>query len=338
MRRIKELLKKNKILFNFVSYLRELKSLVFGTFYDTSRFFKYGGWRKRAFQLEERNYYVMFLYHKVEKSLSYQKRNPESGWKDILDLAQLVNIAYKSQNYGYHDVAAKQVIDKFLELPENKDDPRVIKVNKLLSGINFKSPDKHGALSINKKDLQKGTLNVPEDFFYSRYSLREFDNKPVDIKTIKKGVYLARKTPSVCNRQHWHVYHTSDPTVRDLALELQNGNRGFGHKVPTLLIITSDQTAFFTTNERNQGWIDGGMYLMSLIYAYHSLGVASCALNWSQTPKNDKKLRKRLNIKPSHNIICMLALGYPQEENLVCASSRLPQDDFLSELSIKKDG
>lgn len=165
MRRIKELLKKNKILFNFVSYLRELKSLVFGTFYDTSRFFKYGGWRKRAFQLEERNYYVMFLYHKVEKSLSYQKRNPESGWKDILDLAQLVNIAYKSQNYGYHDVAAKQVIDKFLELPENKDDPRVIKVNKLLSGINFKSPDKHGALSINKKDLQKGTLNVPEDFF-----------------------------------------------------------------------------------------------------------------------------------------------------------------------------
>lgn len=334
---LKETLKKNKIIRAIYFYFREIKWLFFGHMYDFLRFSKHGGWRKRISHLDERNYYVMFLYHKVEKSLSYQNRNPKSGWNDILELIDILQYAYKSRNYGYHDIAAKQVIEQFIQLPENINDSRTKKVKEVLLTLKFDSKDQHGSINKSKAELQAGILENPENFFYSRYSLREFSSEKVKEDIIHQGIYLARKTPSVCNRQHWHVYHTSNPTIRDLALDLQNGNRGFGHQIPNLLIITSDQKGFFTTNERNQGWIDGGMYLMSLIYAYHALGVASCALNWSQTPKNDKELRRRLNIRPNHNIICMLALGYPQEDNKVCASARLPDKYFFTELESNRD-
>jgi nitroreductase len=74
---------------------------------------------------------------------------------------------------------------------------------------------------------------------------------------------------------------------------------------------------------------------MSLIYAFHSIGVATCALNWSAKPKNDLELRKKLNIKDNHTIIMVLAVGYPDENNIVCASTRRPIEEVYQELEIK---
>lgn len=330
--KIKIFLKNNKFVRELYFYLREIKWLLFSFLYDIKRFFIYGGWRKRKYLAEERNYYTMFLYHKIEKSMSYKNRNPKSGWNDILELVDSIEIAYKTNDYMYHDIAAKQVIEKFLRLPENINDLRVAKIRERIATINFFSPDEHGVITKTKDELQKGILEKPEEFFFSRYSVREFENRKIDIAMIKQGINLARKTPSVCNRQHWRAYHTDSDEVKKLVLELQNGNRGFGHTIPNLMVITTDLNAFFTTNEHKQGLIDGGMYLMSLIYAYHSLGISCCALNWAQTPKNDKELRKRVKIRDQDSIICILALGYPQESNTVCASTRLPSDEFLINL------
>lgn len=143
---------------------------------------------------------------------------------------------------------------------------------------------------------------------------------------------LAVKAPSACNRQPWKVYHTTDPHKRDAALALQAGNRGFGHKIPNLLIVTADLRAFMPGEERYQIWIDGGIFSMSLIQAFHSLGIGTCCLNWSVSPKRDKQLRKIFNIDPSQSVIMMLAAGYPRSENFVCASKRPSVETFLEEL------
>ncbi|MBS7824746.1 nitroreductase family protein [Wohlfahrtiimonas chitiniclastica] len=332
MRKLKDFIKSVPLLKRFISYLLEILNLFLGSLYDMRRFFKFGGWRKRSGNFDERQYYVMFLYHKLEKSLSYKKRNPMSGWSDVYELITQVEIAHDLGQAGYHDKAAKQVIEKFLQLPENINDPKSKMIIDRLHGIDFSSIDIHGSLRKSKRELQKGMLDNPEQFFFSRFSIREFSSDKVDSRLIHEGIELARKTPSVCNRQHWHVYHTADKHVRDIALKFQNGNRGFGHTIPHLLIITTDLSAFFTTKERNQGWIDGGMYVMSLIYAYHSLGLSCCALNWAQSPRYNQKLKSHLNISDKHSIICMLAVGYAQEDNLVCASARLSEDYFYSEL------
>jgi len=99
-----------------------------------------------------------------------------------------------------------------------------------------------------------------------------FSDRPVKQEIVKRAVSLALKTPSVCNRQAWFVYHIDDQSIIGRCLELQNGNSGFGHKIQSLLIIASDLKAFDTGGERYQHWIDGGMFSMSLVYALHPWG------------------------------------------------------------------
>jgi nitroreductase len=107
------------------------------------------------------------------------------------------------------------------------------------------------------------------------------------------------------------------------------GNSGFGHKVKTLLMVTVDRQCFFTEAERNQCWIDGGLFAMSLVYGLHSLGLGSCCLNWSVTRERDKLLKKVTGLKESDAVIMMIAVGHLKEEFNVATSARKSLNHFL---------
>ncbi len=300
--------------------------------YDRKRFLAYGGWQDKMNDVELRNYRQVLFYHRLEKSLSFKKRNPNSGWGDVYNLLNLLNIAKQSGSIGYHDKASKQIVEKFIELPENINLEQSQLIKKELEQFDFNSNDIHGAMEYSLSDFNKGKLDKPDDFFLTRYSLREFQEQIVSDEIIHRAVKLAMKTPSVCNRQAWHIYHTCDSDVKNSVLSYHNGSRYFGENIPNLLVVTTDLKAFFSVPERYQHWIDGGLLSMSLIYAFHSLGIATCALNWSRSPKNDKILRKVVNIKPSHTVIMLIAVGYPDENNKVCISARRPFEEIYSTL------
>ncbi|MBD3795879.1 MAG: nitroreductase family protein [Epsilonproteobacteria bacterium] len=300
--------------------------------YDFTRNVKYSGWRGDMNDAELRNYNIAMVYHGLEKSLSYKHRNQNSGWRNAFQIVELLKIAQKNENFGFHDKKAKKVLESFLNLPENLNDERRLKIKESLSTFNFDlfdSEQNYGAFEYSLDDYKKGILENPEDFFFSRYSLREFKDEIVKNEDIQRAVKLAMKTPSVCNRQPWGIYHTSDKEIKDIVLTYQHGNKPFGEHIPNLMVITTDLKAFFSADEHYQHWIDGGLFSMSLMYAFHSLGIATCALNWSAKPKNDLALRKYLNIKPNHTIIMILAVGYPDEKNKVCASPRRPFEEVF---------
>jgi len=301
-----------------------------GFWYDLTRYYKYSGWRSNVQDPAVRNYYVAMIYHSLEKSLSYKNRNPGSGWKDALALFALLRIAKTTVSAGFHDKAAINVLQQFLTLESNINDLRTSSLLLELEELEFHAAEQHGAKQFMLSDFNKGKLKSPEDFFYSRYSLREFSDQLVDEEVIKRAITLAIKSPSACNRQAWHVYHTTNPIVRDKALRYQSGSRGFGDRIPNLLIIAADLRAFVPSQERYEHWIDGGIFSMSIIYALHSLGVASCCLNWSQNAFNDRRIRKLIAIKPHHTVIMMLAVGWPDEENKVCVSARRPFNEVYT--------
>lgn len=317
-------------------YIRSIYRIFFGLkyfMYDYIRYLKYSGWKNNLTDSELRNYNSVMIYHGLEKSLSYKNRNSNSGWKNIYIILDLLKIAKKTNTIGYHDKASKQVVEKFINLPENINDKRSMKIrDELILFDEFISDEEHGAIDYSVENFKKGILKNPKDFFFSRYSLREFKNEIVKKEDIKKAVELAMKTPSVCNRQAWGMYHTSNQEVKNIVLSYQTGNKPFGEHIPNLMVITADLKAFFGPNEHYQHWIDGGLLSMSLMYAFHSLGIATCALNWSQNPYNDKSLREKLNIKSSHSIIMILAVGYPDQNNKVCASTRRPIEEVFFEL------
>ncbi|EJF07460.1 nitroreductase [Thiovulum sp. ES] len=304
--------------------------------YDYKRYLKYSGFKSDFGDDELRNYNSVMVYHGLEKSLSYKERNQNSGWKNAYQILDLLKEASKTTRFGYHDIASLQVLEKFINLPENINDKRAVKINEEIKKYKqFKSNENHGAFEYTNQDYKKGVLENPEQFFFSRYSLREFKNKIVKHEDINRAVKLAMKTPSVCNRQAWGIYHTSKQEIKDVVLKYQHGNKPFGVKIPNLIIVTTDLKAFFSADEHYQHWIDGGILSMSLMYAFHSIGIATCALNWSAKPKNDLELRNKINIKDNHTIIMVLAVGYPDETNKVCASTRRPTEEVYQELELK---
>ena len=306
-----------------------------GFVYDFKRFCFYSAWKADMRDKETRNYYIAQVYHSLEKSLSFTNRNTKSGWSTAKILLEIIVIANRTKDLGCHDAAGLSVLKKFIEHPDNSGKVCADKIREVIKDFKWDSEGTHGAKSYKKDDFFRGKLQDPEAFFLSRYSLREFRQVQVAPLLVERAISLAMKTPSVCNRQAWHVYHSDDQDTIKKALSYQEGNRGFGDQVPNLMIIAADLKAFMPGRERYQHWIDGGLFSMSLIYSFHSLGIASCCLNWSQSPSNDLKLRSAFNIRPNDTVVMMLAFGYPHEESQVCVSARRPLEEIYSKLEIK---
>ena len=305
---------------------------LFGFLYDIKRYIAYGGWRSDMKNINQRNYHTVKVYHSLEKSMSFKNQKKGSGWRDVNTLLDLLKAAKASGNIGYHDKAAKSLLTTFIEQKMKTEPERAEKAKQALLQYDFESPDSHGIKTFSNMEFNKGKLDSPESFFFSRFSLREFKNKIISEDVVKRAVTLAMKSPSVCNRQEWHVYHATDQKIKNNILKYQQGNRGFGDRVPNVFIVTIDLNAFMPGQEHYQHWIDGGLFSMSLIYALHSLGIASCCLNWSAAPKNDKLLRSIVPIKPHHTVMMMIAAGYPDADNNVCLSTRRPLEEVYTKL------
>jgi nitroreductase len=148
----------------------------------------------------------------------------------------------------------------------------------------------------------------------SRHSLRIFGDEAVKEDAVFSALEIARKTPSACNRQPWHVYWVRTPEAKNKLLEIQSGHRGFGAGADSFLIVTADIQSYFGVVERHQTFIDGGLYAMSLLYALHYAGLGACPLNWCVAFKTDMKLRNMFAIPDSENVIMIIAIGtLPQE-------------------------
>lgn len=313
-----------------MAIIRPLGRLVFFLLcilYDFYRFIRYGGWRLNMKDKRERNYSAVRIYHSLEKSLSLTGRNRSAGGNNAKLLKKIIERAEESNDYGFQDRVAIKVLSDFTAQIEDGGEGMLLHND--LQHLAQEASGKGGIREIKKPQY---LLENPEDFFMGRHSIREFSNIKIDDQVLERAMHMAMKAPSVCNRQAWHVYDIENPDLIEAALNLQDGNRGFGHKVSRLIIITSDLKAFFSSKERYQHWIDGGIFSMSLIMAFHSLGIGSCCLNWSQDISTDIKLRKRIPIKPEHSVIMMLAIGYPMETNKVCQSPRRPLEEVYTKL------
>ena len=317
------------LLKNAIRPFRDAVYTATGFFYDYLRFLKYGGWRGRE-EIEKRNYQAVKIYHRLEKSLSFRIRKKGSGWMAAVDLYRfMARGKMLKKPLGCQEKVAITVLDTFVRHTETPLALSQEIKNYLTENANLKS-SKGGVLSLTSECIEQGKLDDPERFFLSRYSVRDFSDQRVESTLVDRALQLALKTPSVCSRQAWHVYKLETPDVIKRALKHQNGNSGFGHEIPCLLIVTADLKGFDTHGERYQHWIDGGMFSMSIIMAIHSLGLGACCLNWSKGIRDDLRLRTLINIDPAHTIVMMIAIGYPKAELKVCHSARRPLNEVLT--------
>lgn len=169
------------------------------------------------------------------------------------------------------------------------------------------------------------------DFLKGRFSVRDFGADPLTTAQIDSVVELAQKAPSQCNRQSVRIHAYRDRAMISRLLTLQGGARGFVETVPTLLIVTSEITAWGGPQQRNQLYVDGGIYTTMLLLSLGAHGFASCPLNLAVTNSNERKIKASASIPARERLVVMIAAGHPPEGMIRAARSpRLAANDVLT--------
>ncbi len=169
-----------------------------------------------------------------------------------------------------------------------------------------------------------------KDLAFSRFSARQFAQKEVAVELITDSVKIAQRSPSVCNRQSGHVFMVADKQTQNQVLKIQKGSAGFEQEIDKILIVTSSLQSFGAANERNQAYVDGGLFSMSLMYALHYHGLGVCPLNWSADKSQDVALRRLLSLPEDHTVIMLLAVGHLKEHYRVARSPRRLLEDVFT--------
>jgi nitroreductase len=291
-------------------------------FYDLRRFAAHSqAWRSRYDQMHFKGQLLRKL-HSLEKGLSMPPPRRTFGERKIDEVQGLLARLDDGPDNAWLRQYAGEVMSE------------VTRFNQ--AGTEFKNAYPSGAAesalavrSFSKQGVLKSLPPSPEDFFGSRRSVRIYDQTPVSDDLLRRAAELAQQAPSVCNRQSGRVRFYSKADIKAAILALQDGNKGFGHQIPTVALISSDLRCFHGWHERNQGYIDGGLFAMSLTFALHTLGLGSCMMNWCVAPDTDRDLRALLKIPDNEIVVTLMSIGRLPETYHVARSRRRPIAEVL---------
>lgn len=306
------------------------KGIVDDYFYDYKRFIKYSAYNGLKTK-ENMIAFILKEYHAIEKGLSLISVRPGFGVKRINKLVTVLQDYIPK--YGIDSVAqgAIDCLKNYLDFDKKANNaPNSVRksVEDLVSGFT-NAPELGGTKAITKNEIALAVDIDFEKFFKNRFSTREYSKEPVPREVLIEAIEIARYTPSVCNRQGWKVYvvESSQKPLLQKFLGVQNGNRGFGEEIDTLLIVCGKLSSFFA-RERNQAFVDGGMFAMSLILALHSKGLGTCCLNTSYTAEENEKFNKVYSLDSDIVPIMFIGVGNLKESYNVAISNRKPLSDI----------
>lgn len=304
--------------------MRSIHSLLKEYYYDFKRYYNYSS--LNAYDIEKSLIGKIILeYHVVEKGLTMPDTRLGFGRDRVLSLCKSI-IEYINK-FGTDDEQLRHSISVILEYEQYhvnnnysidndiSDRIKIIRNNCCITSLSKQK-------EVSKEDYYKYRNGAFDLFSNSRTSIRNFSPKNINSIQIKSALNLAQNTPSACNRQSWRTYVYSDSTEINQILALQGGNRGFGHLTNKLIVVTCELGMFSTINERNQIYVDGGMYAMNIIYSLHFYEIAACILNCSHSKLKDLQMRKLCKIKESEVFIVMIACGIAPDNFKVANSKR----------------
>jgi nitroreductase len=267
---------------------------------------------------------IIRLYHVVEKSLSMPAFRPRAGLASVKQLRMCLEKWDGPIGPQIH--SARAVLAAYRRKHEEL-------------GVDISEVFPAGQDGVCSADAQGGvkpyhSQSEPDRAAFlrvmkGRVSVRNFNSERIPGRDVlERAVATAMSSPSVCNRQTWKAHCYTGPRAQTL-LALQNGNRGFGHTIPVIFVVTSDLRLFTGTSERYQAWVDGGMFAMSLLLGLHAEGLGAVALNWSVLNSRDRELRQAASIPEHERIIMLIGCGYPVEGAIVPVSTRRALEDVF---------
>lgn len=289
---------------------------------------KYMRWHSSERDLKVIESEIFFQYHKIEKGMTMPGPKRFFGMAPVLRTLELLHEWLEQGGSPSEPVFAGAVEalyayrDRVSSLPALR--PDALELLRAVTKFLAHHPGRNIALSTPYVPPQVSPehLSMLRELMMARRSIRSYTEKPVPLGALEEAIALAQMSPSACNRQPWRVHVYRERNLIDSLLSLQSGNAGFGHLLNTLLVVTADAKAFFDGSERNEPFVDGGLFSMSLILALQAQGLSSCCLNWCVKPNIDVVAHRVGRIDDSERIIMYLAVGYSEAKTEVPRSVR----------------
>lgn len=277
---------------------------------------------------------LLFQYHKLEKGMCMPGQRRFFGYDPATATLSLLK-EWRAADFPVNDpiyMGALETLRAYSERIAELVPEKTVILQQRLNAEFANQPQRFPELKTPRpasdaaREADFETLSL---LAVKRRSVRYYDDMPVSVELVKKAIAVAQLSPSACNRQPCRVHHYDNRDAIDAMLALQNGNRGFGHTVPTLLILTAEATSFFDASERHAPYVDGGLFAMSLILALQAQGISSCCLNWCVEPGQDRAAHKNGRIPESERIVMFIAIGYAAPSAMVPRSPRRRIDNAL---------
>ncbi len=297
--------------------------------YDRDRFSLASAVHADARDAEQLGSLIMMDCHRIEKGLALPKPRPGFGAKVIERLLRDIPRHEARHGVSLPTQSARKALNEYLGYCRQHGVTVPNGVEELLASAPAPNCEA-GTMEVARKSIREAIASGDfGTFARHRYSVRQFTGQPIAREDIEEATLIAMKSPSVCNRQSAKVYSATTPEVIAKVLSYQNGNAGFGDTLGAVFVVTSDMRIFNSVGERNQCWVDGGIFAMSLAYALHGLGLGACMLNWSQTMEQDRAMRTAFHIPDHEAVITMMGAGHLPEMLRVAVSPRRVSADVL---------
>ncbi|MFH1221389.1 MAG: nitroreductase family protein [Candidatus Eisenbacteria bacterium] len=134
-----------------------------------------------------------------------------------------------------------------------------------------------------------------------RRSVRVYEDKPVPRQTIEQIIDAARLAPTANNIQPWEFVVVTDKTTRKRIADLTDYGRFIAQAGACVAVFCKDVKHYLE---------DGSAATENILVAAHALGLGTC---WVAGYKKDYALpvRKILGVPEGHNLVSLIALGYP---------------------------
>jgi nitroreductase len=298
---------------------------------DKRRYKKSALFLKSSHTKENLESLISIHYHSIEKGLSNPNFRPGFGRNAINGLIN--GLKEHKKNYGdnsFRYMMGLGIIEQYIKKHENLN-YNIDWVLEKASSLEKLNVNLGGSSLFSKEELLSDAKLDFKHLSESRVSVRNYSSEEPNIESVENAIEIAMKTPSVCNRQEWNVVMVKSPEKLSMLTKVHNGLKNDGENLQLMLVVTTDNNFFKGPEERNQGYIDGGMFAMSLLYALHYKGLATCAINANLDFYRDKEIRSLLDIKEYENIVLFIAVGNYPDNFKSPVSKRMPAKNIIRE-------
>jgi nitroreductase len=292
--------------------------------------------QKKLKQVDNSSALLRRNIHRLEKGLIMRPRRASFAEAYVLETVEVFILAVQTKGFCKKELKwATDVLQKYFEVVEDQGRISLARAtfattNEPVSGNHSKAksvPYSHASLPAPSVEFEELT-----QLYTRRRSVRWYQDRQVEKKSLEKAVNSASLAPSACNRQPFFFNYTTDGALASNIAELAMGTVGFAGNIPALIVVVGDLSNYPSERDRHVIYIDASLAAMQLMLALETLGLSSCPINWPDVESRERLMQNKLGLQYFERPIMLIAVGYAMPAGEIPFSQKKSADMLLKEI------